>query len=412
MEVFRPVTGVTNPIAVFGAAHSANALSMGIQIVLLSWLAAGVLRLPADQIAWVQAAVFLPNLLLLLMAGAVSDRIAAPLVSVTANTFLALTHGSAFLIIRFGELGFPELVGYAMALGSGNAFVQAAREKLVVQMGTQRVRQTISAMGICQFLAQAIGMGLAAFNDWWGAQVLLGIQALACLASAIIYGVLHRRLRTEDEHLQSTATTILAAIHESLRAVSINRPLRQVLVLAGFNGLMHLGLFIVVVPVIARDVMAFGSLEYGALQLLFILGTVLAHGLILRRNVRYPGQNILFCLLYSGFVGFAMAAGPTVAGLYALILVWGIIAGVSANLSRLVVHSITPVESRGRIMALYQFVLVGAAPAGALLAGYIVKHGSVWLALKIMGGASVTLFGLFLLSRSLWSVSVADTASS
>ena len=53
---------------VFLAGHSANALSIGIQMVLVGWLAAGVLQLSAGRIAWVQAAVLLPNLVLIAAA--------------------------------------------------------------------------------------------------------------------------------------------------------------------------------------------------------------------------------------------------------------------------------------------------------------------------------------------------------
>lgn len=391
------------PLALFGSAHFANAFSMGIQVVLIAWLAVGVLRLPAGQVGWVQASVFLPNVLLILYAGGFSDRKSAAAISMYANLFVALTHAIACGMYLSGLFTFQTLVLYAVLLGVGNAFVQTAREKLVVQAGAGRVHRVISIAGVCQFAAQALGMALVSFTDRWGVEWLMALQGVACLAAAVLYGAFGRRSSAADRYPLSGCSRSLTGVFVDAWA---SLPMRHTLILVGFNGAMHLGFFIVVLPLIARDIMGFTSFEYSFLQLTFVVGSVIAHTWMLYKTVHYPGQNILFCLLYSGVIGFALSAGPTIAGLYALIFLWGCVAGVSANLSRLVVHSTVPESMRGRFMALYQFALIGMAPVGAVLAGYLVTHSSVWAALKVMGLASILLFGLFMLSRSLWSVKV------
>lgn len=391
------------PVALFGTAHFANAFSMGMQVVLMAWLAAGVLRLPAGQVGWVQASVFLPNVLLILYAGGFSDRKSAAVISMCANLFVALTHAAACVVYLLGYLDFYSLVLYAVLLGAGNAFVQTAREKLVILAGGGHVHRVISIAGVCQFAAQALGMALVSFTDRWGAEWLMALQGAACLCAAILYGMLSRLSYGIDPKTVSISSRSLTGVFADAWA---SLPMRHTLILVSFNGAMHLGFFIVVLPLIARDIMGFTSFEYSFLQLTFAVGSVIAHTWMLYKTVHYPGQNILFCLLYSGVIGFALSAGPTIAGLYVLIFLWGCTAGISANLSRLVVHSTVPDSVRGRSMALYQFALVGMAPVGAVMAGYLVTYSSVWLALKVMGSASVVLFGLFMLSRSLWSVKI------
>lgn len=372
----------------------------------MAWLAVGVLRLPAGQVGWVQASVFLPNVLLILYAGGFSDRKSAAVISLYANFFIALTHTTACVVYLLGLLDFQTLVLYAASLGVGNAFVQTAREKLVMQAGGGQVHRVISIAGVCQFAAQALGMALVSFTDRWGVEWLMALQGVTCLVAAILYGVLGRLSPVVGRDPVSPSSRSLTGVFADAWA---SLPMRHTLILVGFNGAMHLGFFIVVLPLIARDSMGFTSFEYSFLQLTFVVGSVSAHTWMLYKTVQYPGQNILFCLLYSGVIGFALSAGPTIAGLYALIFLWGCVAGISANLSRLVVYSTVPESVRGRSMALYQFALVGMAPVGAVLAGYLVTHSSVWLALKVMGAASVLLFGLFMLSRSLWGVKVAHT---
>ena len=301
-------------VALFGAAHFANAFSMGIQVVLMAWLAVGVLRLPAGEVGWVQASVFLPNVLLILYAGGFSDRKSAAAISMYANLAVALSHGIACTLYLLGYLNFQTLLLYALLLGAGNAFVQTAREKLVVQTGGGQIHRVISIAGVCQFGAQALGMAVVSFSDRWGVEWLLALQGGTCLVAAVLYGALARLSRATEPGQASTASLSLSAV---LADAWASLPMRHTLILVGFNGAMHLGFFIVVLPLMARDIMGFTSFEYSFLQLTFVTGSVAAHAWMLYKAVQYPGQNILFCLLYSGVIGFALSAGPTVAGLYA-----------------------------------------------------------------------------------------------
>src|SRR5690606_10366081 len=142
-------------LCLFLTGHTANALSIGVQMVLVAWLAAGVLRLPATGIAAVQAAVLIPNLVLILFAGALTDRHAPARILALTNSALILVHTTAFMLLLKGLLNGAALLIYALCLGCGNSFVQSAREKLVAQLDDQRLQRNISLAGICQYLAQA-----------------------------------------------------------------------------------------------------------------------------------------------------------------------------------------------------------------------------------------------------------------
>ncbi len=394
-------------LPIFAAGLSFNALSVGVQLVLVAWLAASTLQLPAGQLGWVQAAALLPNLLLLLSAGVIADRLHAGAILVMANVGLALCHLFALLCYLSGALNLATLLVYAFSLGVGNAFVQTAREKLVAQLGHDDLQRVISLAGICQFTAQGVGIGAASFTDWLGPPVLFVLQTGICLLAAVTYASLIRKVPSGAV----LSLRVRSAISEGFQAAWREVPVRHIMLLVGFNGLMHLGMFMVLLPLLARDVMNFGSLEYGFLQLSFVLGTVLSHLVMYYRSVQFPGQNILFSLLYTGVIGFGLSSQPTVFGLFALVFLWGVVAGISANLSRLVVQSLMPSELRGRTMSIYQLALFGMAPLGALLAGYVVEHASLWLAFRVIAYSSFALFALSLLSKGLWGVTVADRAA-
>src|SRR5690606_11220309 len=166
---------------------TANALSIGVQMVLVAWLAAGVLRLPATGIAAVQAAVLIPNLVLILFAGGLTDRHAPARILAFTNSALFLVHTTAFMLLLKGLLNGAALLIYALCLGCGNSFVQSAREKLVAQLDDQRLQRNISLAGICQYLAQALGIVLASLTDYLGAYPIVAMQAALCLLALISY---------------------------------------------------------------------------------------------------------------------------------------------------------------------------------------------------------------------------------
>lgn len=370
-------------------------------MVLVAWLAAGVLQLSATGIAVVQAAVLTPNLLLILFAGAITDRHSPARILMITNAALVLVHSTALVLLLEGLLTAMTLLIYAACLGCGNSFVQSAREKLVAQLDVRRLQKNISLAGVCQYLAQALGIALASLTDALGAYVLVGLQAALCLLALVSY----RRLAQPTKPPQFYGDAIAPAIGAALKRVWQQVVLRHLILLVAFNGLMHLGMFLVLLPILARDYMAFGSLEYALLQLCFTLGSVLSFWIILqRRQVRYPGQAVLFCLLYTGMIALALAAGPTLYGLFGLIFLWGTVAGASANLSRLVLQSVVPDHFRGRTMAVYQLALFGMAPLGALLAGGLVQWQGMEVTFEVVAGSSFGLFALSLLSRALWGV--------
>lgn len=389
-------------LSTFVFAHGANAFSIGIQMVLVAWLATGVLHLPASQIGWIQAAVLAPNVLLLLFAGAVSDRFHPSVVLALSNFAMVFVHCAALVTVFVGDLHLWNLLAYGAALGCCNSFIQSSREKLVAFVSTSMLHRRIAITGIVQQMAQATGIILASLSDWLGAEPLLALQGVLCASAAVLYlGMRQLSIPTE-----ASSVGLTESIRDGLTEVWQNVAVRHTVLIVAFNGLMHLGMFIVLLPVMARDQMGFRSLEYGLLQLCFSLGGMLVQGVILRKKqVEYPGQAVLFCLLYAGLIGFALSMGPTVTGLFILIFLWGCVAGSSANLSRLVVQSVMPPSHRGRAMAVYQLALFGSAPFGALLAGWLLTVADSHAAFRLIGWSSAGLFCLSLLSRPLWAVS-------
>lgn len=386
----------------FLIAHASSALSMGIQIVILAWLAVGILELPAAQVGWVQAANLLPGLAIILLAGALADRWHPSYLLVAASSLVALAHGLAAWALLNDSMGFIGLMIYAGVLGTGNAFVQPAREKLLVVVGDGLLQHTVSRASIFQFSAQGVGVLLATTTEFLGPSALIAFQAALSLLGIALYSSLSRRTPAGNSREK---TPVGQSIGAGVTIAWSDKILRQLILLVGFNGLMHMGVFVMLLPWLARNVYGLSAIGYGAMQFVFLAGIITAHAVLLRRRkIEHPGQGVLFCLVYASGIMLAIAMGPTLNGLYILVACWGAVAGSSAGLSRVVLQTISNDAERGRIMSIYQLALFGMAPLGALAAGYGVSHwGHVWV-LRIASMCSLILFGLFMLSKVLWSV--------
>lgn len=381
----------------------ASALASGVHVVLLAWVAIGELGLGGAQFGWVQSAALLPSLLFVLYAGALADRYNP--VSVLIFAQLLLTACYAFLAssLALDQANFYTLLIYASLVGVGTAFSQPVKEKLIAELGEQTFQQRFSLSSIVQFAFQSAGVALAAAVDQVGVIFIIAGQCLITLLS--ICSLLSIRSRFLPQKLDVTPSP-LEDIRRGLHYAGGSGPLKQLLLLVAFNGYMHMGVFLVLLPYIATQLYQLGAAQYAGLQLAFVLGMITAHFGMLRRSVvSHPGQGALFSLLYTAFTGLALSKMPTVFGLYSLIFIWGLVAGNSAAHSRLVIQALVTRELRGRLMSIYQLMLFGAAPLGALVTGYIISYMSIADILSVMSYSSIGLFVLFLFSRALWSVS-------
>ncbi len=393
-----------HPVTIFLSAHGASAFALGVHQVLLAWLSVTILNLDSLALGWVQAAGLLPNLFFMLVGGALADKRGA--FSLMWKAQLGLTLGYVFLAVLLiaNQLSLSSLIIYASLVGTANAFLQPSREKVIGELSEQSLQTRITRASTVQFALQGLGVLLAATSDETGFIVVVVIQAVASALAALQMLNLSRFGR-KAPHKALTPVSLKQQIAEGIRVVFSDTRIAQLIGLIGFNGFMHLGLYIVVIPLMARDIYHFSALQYGFLQFAFTAGMLSAYIIIsFKAQIKFPGQGALFSLLYTAILGFALAKQPTEAGLYMLIVFWGWVAGYSAAHCRMVVQLLVPQGVRGRVMSLYQIVLFGMAPLGAIASGHLVQEYSLTVIFKILSWTSVAMFALFLFTRSLWSV--------
>lgn len=379
--------------------YSGTSLATGLQVVLLPWIAVALVDLPALQLGWVQASVLLPNLLFLLFGGALADRFDSARVAAVSCVGLGICHAALayYLLDQLPSLAL--LILYGVSLGVCTAFLQPARDNLVqrcartptdgnTRLSEARVQHTVTWMMLAQYGGQAIGMLLASRFDSWGAELLLLIQVVVLLVAAAFFF----SMRDLGPAPRIAQLKLPSALLEGFAEVRKSRAILELVLLVGFNGLVHIGVFLVVLPLMAESY-GRGASYYATLQIAFVVGTVIATVAMLRRGQgNTPGRGVLMCLLYSAALMIAISFGPTPYGLMFLCACWGAVAAASAGLGKSIVQILAPEQVRSRIISIYQLSLFGSAAIGALAAGVISEFSAP---LTTLWWAGVFSFGAF-----------------
>lgn len=379
---------------------SGASLAMGVQVVLLPWLAVGILGAEAHQVGWVQAAVLMPSLLFIMLGGVMADRYPSTRYLAVLYGLLGCCHIALAILVEQKQLSLNNLLVYGVAIGTVSAFIQPLRERLVSSISKQSMQRSVTQINFFQYGFQAAGVLLAGQIDRIGLLPVIAVQLIGiglaifmCFSLAKL-DIPHRRL---------------AAWADGIKAVWRNPVARSLSLLVAFNGFMHIGVFVVVLPLLVRDVYQLSADYYSWLQLSFVAGTLASTiGLLRRPEVDRPGRAVLFCLLYAALLLLAISAGPRLSGIFMMVAIWGVLTGVSSSLGRGLMQAQASDELRGRMLSIYQLALFGSAPLGALAAGYGVQMFGLHLVLKISGLFSLALFLISWRFPSLWKAKVSS----
>ena len=387
-------------------------LVMGIQIILIPWLATEYLELSPFFIALVQSAVLFPNIALLVFGGVSLDK------GELFNKFQGLLLVSSvihllflFLLTQQGLSLFWVLL-YAFLLGAINAFVQPYKEYLAGILATSNLQAHIAKNRICLYLGQGIGIGLAS-QLYQSSLIFLPMIQILALFLVFICLVLIKRQKNKNvlisEKNQNKEKFSYSLLTSGFKFCWGSKVLRSLLTITAVNGFFHMGVFIVALPILVKTIYR-GDVElFSFLQGLFTVGMLLSALIIIyRKKLEGPGRRMIFSILYSGLILLGLSAGPTVTGLLFLVFLWGVVVGISATLGRSILQSSTDPEYMGRVISIYQLTLFGFAPLGAICAGIAISSLGVLMVLKISAIMSFIAFTGTFFIRSLWDVEVTD----
>jgi MFS family permease len=335
---------------------------------------------------------FLPVLLLSVWAGVLADRVDKRRMLLVTQSVALVQALTIAAVVTMGVVQPWMIYSLALVYGVFNACDLPARQSFLVEIAGKEDLSNAIALNSAAFNAARIvgpaiaGLLVASLPLWitaagirgWFHTPLVGeagcfwINALSYVA--MLFGL--SRMNSVARAPSSSGAGALTYLKEGVRYASRPGAIRNLLVLLAF--MSSLGFqYLTLLPVYTKEILHSGADTYGLLVSAFGVGSLVAAGVLTRRQERDDLRRNLFLGLLSA--GLALAVFAWSRSL-PLSLAMGFVAGFGlilyvASTNTMLQLSVED-RFRGRVMSLYTLALVGVAPIGALVSGFIAQRAN------------------------------------
>jgi MFS family permease len=343
-------------------------IPMGIQTILFPWLIAVQLHESADRLGIAQMSTQLPGLFLILFGGLLADRIDQRKILIVFHILAAIPAAGLAVILYFDLLSYGVLIVYALLMGTVGAFIQPARDGMLNRVAGDQLQRTVTVTMGLTFGAQIFGFVAASFADTVGAVSLLLLQSSIILSGALISLMLRPAPpQPQGKESGSRLNQIKSGLELVVRSPRMGPALVMMMAMSMFYG----GSFVVLNPIIVRDIYGGGASEISMSFGVFMIGTIVTTILLVSLGgVRRQGRALMLAIFTGGICLLGAATGLTFYGYLMALFLWGMGGGVAMSMGRTIMQESAPLEYRARVMSVFSLGSVGGMPVGALLIGF------------------------------------------
>ena len=381
----------------FFSGQTISLIGTWMQRIALSWL---VYRMTGSEVLLgvVGFVAQIPSFLLAPVAGVLIDRWSRYRVLLVTQVISMIQAGILAWLSLTGTLEIWHIIVLSLVLGCINAFDMPARHSFVIDMVENKddMGNAIALNSMMFNGARLIGPSVAGVVlATTGEGVCFLINALSYIF--IIISLLAMRVPAMGE--KKKETKIFSELKEGFAYAFGFPPIKSIILLLGLVSLMGAS-YQVLMPVYAKDILHGDSHTFGFLMGAAGAGALLgAVYLASRESVMKLGRLIpaATALLSVGLVALAFNSSFLVSMFLMFFTGLGMMAQAAA--SNTIIQTITDDDKRGRVMSLYTMALMGTAPFGSLLAGWMAKLlGTPW---TIFIGGAVCLIGALVFYKRL-----------
>jgi predicted MFS family arabinose efflux permease len=347
-----------------------SGVAYAMQYLLVSWLLIGILLLPADRVGVIQAIMGIPGIFLMLWGGASADRTDPR--SLLIKVYAVAPILPLFLLVvdqgRWLNVWTVTLWGLGMSVVT--SFSSPAHQAILNRVSGDDVQKAIAASTALMFLVQMIGLGMAGQMEELGLSFVLVLQTL-CLAMG---AVMIRRLSAQQPASPAANESALREIVEGFRATYRDKVNLNVLVVNFISSIFNAGAFMTVFPFIIKRVYDGDAILLSAMMIVFYGGALLSNLLMVRfMPFARPGRWFLVLQLSRILIVYLLWIEPGWWLLVLTIIAWGLNMGITSTVARTIVQESAEAAYRGRILSVFNLGLLGSAPIGALVLGWIIE---------------------------------------
>ena len=385
-------------------------LSLGIQFVLFPYLVAQELDESAAKVGIAQMTLMAPSLLFILLGGTVADHGDVRRILIRVHALAAIPPAILAVLLMTRHLSYNVLIVYALTMGTLSAFAMPARDSALTRIAETGIQQAVTLAMSTQMVSQLIGMLIVSFAAILGAPLLLLFQMVMLL----IGGLATQKLAPLPPAHKGEGESRWAQILDGIAAARENPIVFAVICLNFAVGLFYVGSFMVVLPLMVRDVYHSSDAQFTArfamINIAFWGGTIAATFILLKiGHIERRGRVMMGAVTTGLIILAAMSFAIPFWALCLLCFLWGMGAGTTMTMGRTIVQMAARASHRARVLALYQLGFSGGAPIGSLIMGFIVGGMGIYEAVLVPSGVMIFIVGLLLMSP-IWSYR-ADEAS-
>jgi len=382
------------------SATAFSGIAVSMHQLLLSWLFIGILLLPADRVGLLQALIGFPGVFLMLWGGASADRRDARSLLIRVYTIAPVL---SLLLAFFDQADWirvSTVTVWGLGMGVVISFSSPAQQAILNRVTGSAVQKGVTVSTAVLLLVQMVGLTVAGQMERVGLTPVLITQAASFWAAAWMM----RRVSPSPTSPTSAAGSSLRRVVEGLRAVYADRVVFDVLALNFVSSVFNAGAFVIVFPYIIKRIYNGDAALLAIMMVLFFAGGAVSNLVMLRwMPFAHPGRLFLLMQLSRIAILYLLWVEPGFPLLVTATVAWGLNMGVTTTLARSIVQESAAPGFRGRVLSVFSLGLIGSAPIGALVLGWMIEAFGTMNALLPSMLTSLLLFLYGWLGTGVWS---------
>ncbi len=330
---------------------------------------------------------FAPSVFFGLQGGVVADRYPRRTVLAVTQSIFGLTTLAVGLLALTERVEAWHVLAAALVTGTAIAYDNPSRQAFVNDVaGPQHLRSAIGLNSAVFQLGGLVGPAVAGvLIGAFGEAPTFLLNALACFVAVALL------VAMRPDELTPTATVARARgqLREGLAYALRTPATRWATLLIGAVALTGINMT-TVLAAFTDDVFRDGAGGYALLTSMLAVGGVIG-ALAATRRHRIRMRHLVVLAALIGAIQLALAPLSSRVPFVVLLVVLGTVSLVYLTGSNALVQTVVPDELRGRVLALYLLVLLGAQAASGVIIGWVSEQAGAHVAMAV--GASGPLLG-------------------
>jgi hypothetical protein len=371
-----------------------SGVAFAMQQLLLSWILIGILELPATQVGMIQALAGIPGIFLMLLGGASADGRDPRALLIQVYSIAPIMPLLLIAIINVNQLNIWPVIIWALGMSVVISYSSPAQQAILSRVAGQDIQKAVSATTTIGFLVQMLGLSVAGTMDELGLVPVLTFQAICVGLGAVAV----RRLKPRPPELPASRQPTWKIILDGLHAVYRHKVIFQVLTINFVSSIFNAGAFATVFPFIIKRMYDGDALLLSMMMIIFYGSAAASNFLMFRMlPLTRPGRIFLIMQLSRMLILGLMWLRPEFWLMVIASIAWGLNMGVTTTLARSIVQESASEQYRARILSVYSLGLIGSAPIGALMLGWMIDMFGTLNALlpAIFISFALFLYGVF-----------------